>query len=180
MRRPAQRGADAVRHLPARAGQGAGRRAGGRYHRVVCADSAGCGCGIPRRRAAGRQPGRAHAANPADRPRNRIGAAGRSARTARLALQAAADLGASFLDGVAFVPLAALSAAELLVPAIAGALGFTFQGPADPKAQLLAYLRTKDMLLVLDNFEHLLAGADVLSDLIQAAPSVVILATSRE
>ena len=50
------------------------------------------------------------------------------------------------------------AAAELLVPAIASALGFTFHGPADPKAQLLAYLRAKDMLLVLDNFEQLLAG----------------------
>jgi DNA-binding SARP family transcriptional activator len=98
----------------------------------------------------------------------------------RLALQAAADLVASFPDGAYFVPLVALSGAELLVPAIAGALGFTFSGPADPKAQLLAYLRTKDMLLVLDNFEHLLAGADVLSDLVQAAPQVVLLATSRE
>ncbi len=97
----------------------------------------------------------------------------------RLALQAAADLGASFLDGVAFVPLAALSAAELLVPAIAGALGFTFQGPADPKAQLLAYLRTKDMLLVLDNFEHLLAAAPLVSELLAACPDLAVLATSR-
>ncbi len=53
-------------------------------------------------------------------------------------------------------------------------------GPADPRAQLLAYLREKDLLLVLDNFEHLLAGADVLSDLVEAAPGVLLLATSRE
>jgi predicted ATPase/DNA-binding SARP family transcriptional activator len=98
----------------------------------------------------------------------------------RLALQAASDLRASFPDGVAFVALAPLSAAELLVPAIASALGLIFQGPADPKAQLLAYLRTKDMLLVLDNVEHLLAGADLLSDLLQVAPAVVLLVTSRE
>jgi predicted ATPase/transcriptional regulator with XRE-family HTH domain len=98
----------------------------------------------------------------------------------RLALQAAIELSASFPDGVCFVPLAALNSAELLVPAIAGALGFTFHGRADPKAQLLTYLREKDLLLVLDNFEQLLAGADVLSDLIQVAPGVVLLATSRE
>ena len=98
----------------------------------------------------------------------------------RLALQIASGLRGSFRDGVYFVPLAALNAADMLVPAIASALGFALHGLADPKAQLLAYLRTKDMLLVLDNFEQVLDGADVLSDLIQAAPGVVVLATSRE
>jgi len=98
----------------------------------------------------------------------------------RLALQAAINLHGSFPDGVYFVPLAALNSAALLVPAIAGALDSTVHGPADPRAQLLAYLREKDLLLVLDNFEHLLAGADVLSDLVEAAPGVLLLATSRE
>jgi len=98
----------------------------------------------------------------------------------RLALQAAIDLGGSFPDGVCFVPLAALNSAELLVPAIAGALTLVFSGPADPLAQLIAYLRGKDILLVLDNFEQLLAGAEVLSDLVEAAPGVTLLVTSRE
>jgi predicted ATPase/DNA-binding SARP family transcriptional activator len=98
----------------------------------------------------------------------------------RLALQAATDLRGSFPDGVAFVPLAALSAAELIVPAIASALGYVFHGTAEPKSQLLAYLRSKDLLLVLDNCEQLLEAADVLIDLVRAAPDVVLLVTSRE
>jgi DNA-binding SARP family transcriptional activator len=98
----------------------------------------------------------------------------------RLALQAASDLDASFPDGVCFVPLVALTSAELLVPAIASALGLALHGLADPKTQLLAYLRAKDVLLVLDNFEQLLDGADVLSDIVQDAPGIVLLATSRE
>jgi predicted ATPase len=98
----------------------------------------------------------------------------------RLALQAAADQRASFRDGVCFVALAPVRAAEFVVPAIAGALGFTFHGTTEPKYQLIAYLRNKDMLLVLDNFEQLLASADVLLELVQAAPAVVLLVTSRE
>jgi predicted ATPase/transcriptional regulator with XRE-family HTH domain len=98
----------------------------------------------------------------------------------RLALQAAINLSASFPDGAYFVPLAALSSAALLVPAIAGALGCTFHGSTDPQAQLITHLREQEILLVLDNFEQLLAGANILVDLIQAAPGVKLLATSRE
>jgi len=97
----------------------------------------------------------------------------------RLALRAAAELGASFRDGVCFVALAPLSSAEFVVPAIAGALGLTFTGPADPKAQLLAFLRAKDLLLLLDNFEHLLAAAPLVSELLAACADVIVLATSR-
>jgi predicted ATPase/DNA-binding SARP family transcriptional activator len=98
----------------------------------------------------------------------------------RLALQAAQEQLASFSDGVYFVPLAPLSSAEFLIPTIANALAFVFHGPQDPKTQLLAYLREKDMLLVLDNFEHLLDGADVLIDILRGAAAVTLLMTSRE
>jgi predicted ATPase len=97
----------------------------------------------------------------------------------RLALQAAADLRASYRDGVCFVALAQLQSAEFVVPAIAGALGFAFHGAVDPKTQLLAYLRAKDMLLVLDNFEHLLSAAALVSELLAACPDLAVLATSR-
>jgi predicted ATPase/DNA-binding XRE family transcriptional regulator len=92
-----------------------------------------------------------------------------------------------FPDGVFFVPLAALSAPMYIVPAIAGALGFSFYGQQDVQTQLFNYLRSKEMLLVLDNLEHLLvapaeaeAGIELLLDLLQAAPGVKILATARE
>ncbi len=97
----------------------------------------------------------------------------------RLALQAAADLHMSFRDGVTFVALAPLHAAEFVAPAIAGALGFVFHGPADPKAQLLAYLRAKDMLLVLDNVEQMLDAAPLISELLATNPDLTILATGR-
>src|SRR5215212_1315852 len=51
---------------------------------------------------------------------------------------------------------------------------------ADPTAHLLAYLRERHMLLLLDNFEHLLDGADLVSAILAHAPQVTILMTSRE
>src|SRR5574341_859277 len=57
----------------------------------------------------------------------------------RLAIEAAAAQREAFADGVYFVSLAPVSAAEFIVPAIAAALGFAFFGPTDPRAQLLAY-----------------------------------------
>jgi class 3 adenylate cyclase len=98
----------------------------------------------------------------------------------RLAIAAAAEQGDPFRDGVFFVALAPLSAPELIVPAIAEAIGFAFFGPMEPKMQLLNYVREKQMLLVLDNIEHLLDGAGLLSELLQHAPGVKLLVTSRE
>lgn len=100
----------------------------------------------------------------------------------RLALQAATERQVAFPDGAYFVALAPVSAAEFVVPTIANALQFRFGGPADPKEQLLNYLREKKALLVLDNFEHLLAerGAGLLSELLASAPRVKLLVTSRE
>ncbi|MGB9724492.1 MAG: ATP-binding protein, partial [Chloroflexia bacterium] len=98
----------------------------------------------------------------------------------RLALQAAAEKVENFSHGVYFVPLAALASPEFLVSAIADALRFSFYGPEEPQTQLASYLREKRMLLVLDNFEHLLAGAGRVAELLQAAPEVKVMATSRE
>jgi predicted ATPase len=69
---------------------------------------------------------------------------------------------------------------QFIIPAIADGLGFTFSGPAEPKVQLLNYLRAKQILLVLDNFEHLLAGVDLLGDLLQQTQGGQTVATSRE
>jgi predicted ATPase len=97
-----------------------------------------------------------------------------------LALEAALPERRAFADGVYFVALAGLNATEFIVPAVADALGFSFSGPAEPKAQLLNYLRPKQVLVVLDNFEHLLGGIEILGEILQQAQSVKLLATSRE
>jgi predicted ATPase/transcriptional regulator with XRE-family HTH domain len=86
----------------------------------------------------------------------------------------------AFLHGVYFVSLAPVSSADFLVSTVANALQFSFSGTADPKIQLLAHLREKNLLLVLDNFEHLLDGIELVIDIIQQAHGVVVLITSRE
>ncbi len=98
----------------------------------------------------------------------------------RLALQSAAGQVEAFRHGVYFVPLAPLAAGDLLVPAIAEALRFTFYQRDNPRTQLLNYLREKNILLVMDNFEHLIAAAGLVSEILTAAPQVRVLATSRE
>lgn len=98
----------------------------------------------------------------------------------RLALRAAEEAGSRFPDGCAFVELAGLPGAELLPFAIAESLGVTLSRRAEPLADLLDLFREKQLLLVLDNFEHLAAGADILDEILRAAPGVHILATSRE
>src|SRR5690606_21136107 len=84
-----------------------------------------------------------------------------------------------FPDGVFFVPLASLANPASLAPTIATTLGLTLQG-ASPQQALLQILRYKRLLLILDNFEHLLEGAGLVADLLQAAPGVQIITTSRE
>jgi DNA-binding SARP family transcriptional activator/predicted ATPase/Flp pilus assembly protein TadD len=88
-----------------------------------------------------------------------------------------------FLDGVFFVPLDAVEAAVYLPQAIAEKVGLTFQGAADPAEQLVNFLADRELLLVLDNFEHLLgepAGSlALLARLLVEAPAVKLLVTSR-
>lgn len=97
----------------------------------------------------------------------------------RLALQAAATT-TRFRHGVCFIPLVSTSSTEFLVSTIADALDFPLYGRGDPKAQLLNYLNAKEMLLVMDNFEHLITGANLLVEILQRAPHLKILVTSRE
>ncbi len=98
----------------------------------------------------------------------------------RLALATAVQLRDSFPDGVFFIPLAPVSEPESIVPAIAESLRLTFYGNVEPKAHLLDYLSRRQLLLVVDNFEHLLDGATLLSEIVSRAADVSILATSRE
>jgi predicted ATPase/DNA-binding SARP family transcriptional activator len=96
----------------------------------------------------------------------------------RLALEAAARERTHYPHGVFFVPLAPLQSAEAIAPAVAQALGLCLAG-GDPKQVLVSYLREKQMLLVLDNYEHLLDGVGLATDLLRAAPQLSILVTSR-
>jgi predicted ATPase len=100
----------------------------------------------------------------------------------RLALEAAARHSAAYAHGAAFVPLASVATGDLVAPAIADALGFTFYGPADFAGQLVGYLRDRALLLALDGAEHLLGGAiwDLLAEIGRQAPGVKLLITSRE
>jgi predicted ATPase/Tfp pilus assembly protein PilF len=105
----------------------------------------------------------------------------------RLALQAAEAEISNYANGVFFVSLAPLRSADSLVPTIAEAIGFSFYrgddpddiGP-NPRQQLLDYLQEKQMLLVMDNFEHLLEGVQVIDDILNAALGIKMLTTSRE
>jgi predicted ATPase/DNA-binding CsgD family transcriptional regulator len=99
----------------------------------------------------------------------------------RLALAAAELLLGQFRDGVYFVPLAPLTTSDQISLAIAEACGFQFAPDSRTfKQQVLDFLRAKSLLLVLDNFEHLLEGAALVSEILQAAPQVTLLVTSRE
>jgi predicted ATPase/DNA-binding XRE family transcriptional regulator/Tfp pilus assembly protein PilF len=80
---------------------------------------------------------------------------------------------------VVFVSLASVDREDNLAAAIVEALGLRLASGTDSVTQLLSYLRQKKLLLVLDNFEHLLDGAGLLVELHQAAPGVSILVTSR-
>ena len=102
----------------------------------------------------------------------------------RLALEAArlflADAPTEMVrHGVHFVRLAPLRSADALPSALAQALGLAFSPGRDEQEQLRDYLRPKKMLLLLDNFEHLLAGAELVAALLRAAPGVRFLITSR-
>ncbi len=98
----------------------------------------------------------------------------------RLAIELACRHQELFADGTYFVSLASLSSPTFLVPAIADALSFTFQGQFESRIQLLKYLRAKRALLVLDNVEHLLEGVELFREILERAPGVKLLVTSRE
>ncbi len=98
----------------------------------------------------------------------------------RLALQSAADLIDRFPDGVYLVELAPLQNPHWALAAIAHALGFTPYSKEDTEAQLRRYLEDKRILLVLDNFEHIIPAAALVGRLLQGAPRCRVLATSRQ
>ena len=98
----------------------------------------------------------------------------------RLAVEAAAALEHDFSDGAAFVPLAATTDPALVLPAIARALGLRYAGHRPPAEELAAALRDRQLLLVVDNVEQVVAGAPAIVDLLAACPGITVLTTSRE
>lgn len=97
----------------------------------------------------------------------------------RLAIRVAEVLSRDFTDGVAFIGLAALRDPALVAVVTARAVGIRATGSQSLLERLLSYLRPKRQLLVLDNFEHLLAAATLVAELLEHCPDVRILVTSR-
>ncbi len=102
----------------------------------------------------------------------------------RLALEVARSLVGSFEHGTFLVKLASLNIPELVTSTIGGAIGLKeAAAPAPPISDIQAlksYLRDRQVLLLLDNFEHLLSAASVVTELLEACPRLKALITSRE
>src|SRR3984893_1966726 len=99
----------------------------------------------------------------------------------RLAIRIATDLARGFSGGSWLVELADVRDPALVANAVIGALDLRAQASTEPLPLLLSYLHDKELLLVLDNWEHLLgAAAMIVADVIKAAPRVRVIATSRE
>jgi predicted ATPase/transcriptional regulator with XRE-family HTH domain len=97
----------------------------------------------------------------------------------RLALALAAELRSDFTDGVAFASLVSIRDPSLVTRTVAQALGVT-ETPGLPLIERLTReLHQRHLLLVMDNFEHVLAAAPVVSTLLTAAPQLTVLVTSR-
>jgi predicted ATPase/DNA-binding SARP family transcriptional activator/Tfp pilus assembly protein PilF len=97
----------------------------------------------------------------------------------RLALQAAAELNSAFANGVWFVALASVADPLLVLPTLAQALGVRETGRQALDEHLRDQLRERQLLLVLDNFEHLLAAAPAVTGLLAGCPNLRVLVTSR-
>jgi predicted ATPase/DNA-binding SARP family transcriptional activator len=104
----------------------------------------------------------------------------------RLAVHAALNLERRFEQGICFVALRQVTAADGMAPAIARSLGLTAYSDEGLREQLVTYVKRKSILVLLDNMEHLLVAPDwdtgemLLAEILETAPNVRILATSRE
>ena len=97
----------------------------------------------------------------------------------RLALEVANQVDAELRDGIRLVPLASVGDPELFVPTLASSLGILETTRASALDQLVEFLARRELLLLLDNFEHLVAAAPVLADLLMVCPDLKVLVTSR-
>src|SRR5690606_24193132 len=104
-----------------------------------------------------------------------LGGVGKS----RLALEFASRQLPNYPDGVWFVELAGVATPDLLPQTVGAALQVDLSNAKDPRTALFDRLRAKSALLILDNFEHLIGGASLLTELLAEAPEVELLVTSR-
>jgi predicted ATPase/class 3 adenylate cyclase len=107
-----------------------------------------------------------------------ITGAGGTGKT-RLSLQVAAEASDGFADGVFFVPLAAVAEAPLVLAEIAQAFGVREAAGQSLAERVKEHLAAKDLLLVLDNFEHVINAAEIVADLLSGAAGLKVLVTSR-
>jgi predicted ATPase/transcriptional regulator with XRE-family HTH domain len=98
----------------------------------------------------------------------------------RLSIEVGRELESEFADGVYLISLGSIGITETIIPTIADVLGLGFSGPADSMVQLANFLRTKEILLIIDNMEHLLEGGSLLGEILQQTQQVKMLVTSRE
>lgn len=98
----------------------------------------------------------------------------------RLGIEVATGLLEDFADGVFFIALAPVTSPSLVASTIARTLGIQETGSQPVREKLKEYLHDRQILLVLDNFEHLLDAASLVSELLEASPRLKVLVTSRE
>ena len=97
----------------------------------------------------------------------------------RLGIQVSTVLQEHFVDGVYFIPLASIHEPDLVASTIAQGLGVQEVGEQRLFEQIKVALRTRQLLLLLDNFEHVVTAAPLLTELLAACPRVKIVVTSR-
>lgn len=98
----------------------------------------------------------------------------------RLAIEAARQSLSQYSDGLCWIPLESLTSGDFLLTTIKEVMFPHTRGQSNGEQQLFTYLRHKEVLLILDNFEHLLSHAYVVSELLQHASRIKIITTSRE
>ena len=109
-----------------------------------------------------------------------LGPGGMGKTRLSLATADAQRLSDRFKDGIYFVPLASVHDRTLLVTTIADAIGFSVSQSPQPEETLLSQLSERQMLIVLDNFEQLNAEADLVEEILVAAPGIKLLVSSRD
>jgi predicted ATPase/DNA-binding CsgD family transcriptional regulator len=97
----------------------------------------------------------------------------------RLAISVAHDVHSNFKHGVFFVDLSGIKEAKLVIPTLTQTLGVQLLGKKSPLETLLTYLKDRQVLLVLDNFEQVVQAAKQLVDVLEVCPDVKCLVTSR-
>ena len=96
-----------------------------------------------------------------------------------LAIEAARGIAAEFRDGARFVSLAPVREPDAVATTTAAALGLQDRGAVGPRVLLVTYLTDKGLLLVMDNFEHVVEAAPLVTDLMIECPGLTVLVTSR-